>query len=122
MARGKQSDSSTSNTLSSDQSGPETDAEKELYYNKMRKLELELKREKSKTCSLQNTLESLEETIKTQQRTINELEKDSQRYSKVNLKLSERLLNALSTTNDTGNSNGLSIFQQFSVTLLGYIV
>ncbi|XP_052128441.1 uncharacterized protein LOC127750545 [Frankliniella occidentalis] len=100
----KKCDSSTSNSQSSEQSGSETDAEKELYYNKMRKLESELKREKSKTRLLQNTLESLEETVKTQQRTINGLKEDSQRYSKVNLKLTERLVNALSTNSATGKS------------------
>ncbi|KAK3908357.1 BEN domain-containing protein 5 [Frankliniella fusca] len=107
-------DSSTSNSQSSEQScseQSETDAEKELYYNKMRKLELELIQEKSKTRSLQNTLESLEETVKTQQRTINELKEDSQRYSKVNLRLTEKLVNALSTNSDTGNSKVIRSIQ-----------
>lgn len=77
-----------------------SDAEKELYYNKMRRLETELKVERKKTRSLEVNLEVQAETIKTQEEKILELTVEMKRVSKVNTDLSEKILSLLSLNNE----------------------
>ena len=56
--------SSTSNTLSSNDEYPASDAEKDLYYSKMRKLEVLLKGEQQKTKSLEDKIKEQQEKIR----------------------------------------------------------
>lgn len=70
-----------------------SDAEKELYYNKMRKLDAELSKEREKIRKLESQLENQAETLKVQSEEIRELSNETKVFSKLNAALTEKLLN-----------------------------